>query len=58
MEFAITVPEQSGTDDSWLPCGARSFLFEAAAAENNSSVRAACLSRRATCWDRSEQTCA
>jgi hypothetical protein len=27
MEFAITVPARAGTDDSWLPGGARSFLF-------------------------------
>jgi hypothetical protein len=28
MEFAITAPENlSGSDDSWLPGGARSFLF-------------------------------
>lgn len=28
MEFAITVPDYfSGADDSWLPGGARSFLF-------------------------------
>jgi hypothetical protein len=27
MEFAITVPAHAGADDSWLPGGARSFLF-------------------------------
>ncbi len=28
MEFAITVPVMfTGTDDSWQPRGARSFLF-------------------------------
>jgi hypothetical protein len=27
MEFAITVPACAGADDSWLPGGARSFLF-------------------------------
>ena len=31
MEFAITVPvKATGTDDSWLPSGAGSFLFRAA----------------------------
>jgi hypothetical protein len=30
MEFAITAPVQSvGSDDSWLPRGARSFFVEA-----------------------------
>jgi len=27
MEFAKTVPARAGADDSWLPGGARSFLF-------------------------------
>jgi hypothetical protein len=28
MEFAITVPDNfDGSDDSWLPDGARSFCF-------------------------------
>jgi fluoride exporter len=35
MEFAIIVPEKdSGTDDSWLPSGARSFLLVGRAATN------------------------
>jgi len=27
MEFALTAPAHAGADDSWLPGGARSFLF-------------------------------
>jgi len=32
MEFARTVPARSGTDDSWMPRGARSFLLSRPAA--------------------------
>ncbi len=57
MEFAITVSgEVSGTNDSWLPGGARSFLFRGKAATILTVNAGVFLSAPAV--GGSEQTCA